>query len=262
MKKRLLIILGLSANLFLIGCADDQARAQIADTNAKLSQLQSNVGVLDNKVSNQKLIDILNKQDSLQNQIDNLNGNYSTISSDQKNYQQTQEQLIKSLQDQIQDLQQQLATSKANASNVVTSSPKANSSQVSTTNDDQQNSINNLKIALRKIKKHDFPAAINELKTIIQTSQDENVVKSANYYLIISYAANGQYKDAIGLGRKFVSSYPQDKNAADALRTVYIAQKQLGYKISARKTANMLIHDYPDSDAVNKVKAEINSQRN
>ena len=39
---------------FLTGCADDQARQQIADTNQRLNQIQQNVGVLDNKVSNQK----------------------------------------------------------------------------------------------------------------------------------------------------------------------------------------------------------------
>ena len=66
MKKSLLAILGLSANLFLIGCADDQARQQIADTNQRLSQIQQNVGVLDNKVSNQKVLDLLNQINDLQ----------------------------------------------------------------------------------------------------------------------------------------------------------------------------------------------------
>ena len=40
MNKGLLAVFILSANLFLFaGCADDQARAQIADLNLKIAQL-------------------------------------------------------------------------------------------------------------------------------------------------------------------------------------------------------------------------------
>ena len=69
MKKSLLTILGLSANLFLTGCADDQARQQIADTNQRLNQMQQNIVVLDNKLTNQKVLDLLNQIGDLQTQI-------------------------------------------------------------------------------------------------------------------------------------------------------------------------------------------------
>ena len=254
MYPRLLIILGLSANLCLIGCADDQARAQIADTNVKLTQLQSNVGVLDNKVSNQKLIDILNKLDNLQSQIDQLNGNVATVSNNQKNYQATQDQLYQSIEQQIQDLQRAVGQP-VGAAKKSSSAPAAATSDDN--NDNQAASDNNqLKSSLRKIKAHNFPAAIKELKSIINNSQDDDVVTSATYYLTVSYAANGQYKEAIELGRKFATNYPQNQNAPDALRTVYISQKQLGMKQSAAKTANFVVKNYPNSDAAKKIQAE------
>lgn len=252
MQKSLLIsgiLILLSANLFLIGCADDQARAQIAETNARVTQLQGNVGVIDNKISNQKMIDILNKLDDLQSQIDQLNGNVSTISANQKNHQATQEQLYQSIEQRLQALEQ--ATNGGRAAYSTSSAPVAGASRATAGN-------NELKSALRKIKSHNFPIAIKELKNIISTSNDREVVTSASYYLTISYAANGQYKEAIATGRKFANDYPDNANAPDALRTVYISQNQLNMKQSAAKTANLIMTKYPSSDAAKKIQAEMN----
>ncbi|MBP9741808.1 MAG: hypothetical protein KBD37_00450 [Burkholderiales bacterium] len=254
MQKRLLIsgiLILLSANLFLIGCADDQARAQIAETNARVTQLQGNVGVIDNKISNQKMIDILNKLDDLQSQIDQLNGNVSTISANQKSYQATQEQLYQSIEQRLQALEQATNGGSSRSAAYTTSSAPLAGGRATPGN-------NELKSALRKVKSHNFPVAIKELKNIISTSADPEVISSATYYLTISYAANGQYKEAITQGRKFANDYPDNANAPDALRTVYISQNQLNMKQSAAKTANLIITKYPSSDAAQKIKAEMN----
>lgn len=266
MRSLLIILVGLSANLFIIGCADDQARSQIADTNAKLAQLQSNVGVIDNKVSNQKMIDILNKLDDLQSQIDQLNGQISTLNSNQKNHNATQDQLNQSVDQRLQDLERGVGSKNSYSVNSAAASSPAtarygddkNSGKSANTVADSagDSGSKQLKSALRKIKSHNFPQAISDLKNIINTSNNPDVVTSASYYLCISYAANGQYKDAIAAGRKFANDYPDNANAPDALRTVYISQNQLNMKQSAAKTAKLIISKYPDSDAAKKIQAE------
>ena len=251
-KKCLLVVfLLLSTNIFLFGCADDAARAQIADTNARLDKLQGNVRVIDNKVSDQKMINVLNKLDSLQNQINELNGSVSTISHDQKTYQATQDQLNQSIEQQIQGVGTATSTRK-----VIASEPEANnvrdyasSSKVAATSGD-------LKSALKKIKNRNFPQAIKELKNIIATSQDPETVQNATYYLSVTYAANNQYKDAIGTGRKFATDFPNNPNAPDALRIVYISQNQLGMVKSVAKTGVLINQKYPNSDAAKKIASE------
>jgi len=250
MRKSLLTILTLSANLSLIGCADDQARQQIADTNVQLSQLQTSVGLLGNKVSNQKALDILNKLDDLQNQIDQLNGSIATLKHDQQTYQTTQDQLYQSLQQQIQSLQPNSGPNiTKNSSSAIVASSSDNSNE-------------QLKSALKKVKSHDFPGAINQLKNIIQTSNNPDVVANATYYLAVAYAANGQYKDSIIVVRKFITTNPQSPNAPDALLTAFIAQKQLGMKKSALNTAKLLVKNYPDSSAAKKVQQELPATAN
>lgn len=83
----------LSANIFLTSCADDQARAAIGDTNARLSLLEQNVGLLGTKVSNQRVLDLLNKVDDLQSQLNDLNGEVSTLKQNQQSGLAMQEQI-------------------------------------------------------------------------------------------------------------------------------------------------------------------------
>lgn len=271
MKKRLLTVAVLSANLFLIGCADEQARAQIADLNSRVAQLQSSLGTVSNKVSNQKPIDTLNKLDDLQSQIEGLNGSVSTITNNQKTYQTTQDQLNQSLQQQIQVLQQAtgqkvFSSTRASASSDVEASAPAVDTQNTATATSEQNSTpakkvsNNggaqLKSAFNKIKKHDFPGAIKQLKSIITTSNNPNIVASATYYLSVAYAANGQYKESISTARKYIVNNPNGHDAPNAMRTIYIAQSELGMKKSAAKTAKDLIKQYPDSEAAKKMQSE------
>jgi TolA-binding protein len=246
-KKRLLTAIGLSANFFLMGCADDQARSQIAATNAQLTQLQETVGVLNTKVSTQKLVDILNKLDELQNQINQLNGEVETLKQNQQEYKKTGDALYQGVEQQIQALQKG-----GNPTPTTTATPPVANEATAATDD-------SLKSALQKVKSRNFPQAIKDLKNIISTSDNPETVASASYYLTVAYAANGQFKDAIATGRQFITDNPDNSNVPDAMRTIYISQNQLGMKKSAIITANSLIKDYPDSDAAKKVQKDMSS---
>lgn len=238
MKKNLLTTLGLSATFFLIGCADDQARQQIADTNVKLSQVQQNVDLLGTKVSNQKVIDILNKLDDLQNQINELNGSVDTLKHEQKTHIANQEQIN-------QSIQQQVGSSSTNGEKVAATTA---------TEESREEDMNEeLKSALKHIKNHKFAAANKELKGVIKTSSNPAVVANATYYLAVSYAASGQYKSSITAAKGFIELSPDNHNVPDAMRTIYISQMQLGWIKSAKNTANILIEKYPDSNAAKKV---------
>ena len=252
MQKKCLLVVVLLANIFLLyGCADDAARSQIADTNARLDKLQGNVGVIDSKVSDQKMIDILNKIANLQDQIDELNGKVSTLSNNQKTYQETQDQVNQSVQQQI-DTSNTARNQKAVSSETL---PVAASSKKSSSNPVIAGS-GDLNSALKNIKNHNFPQAIKDLKNVIATSDDKETVQKALYYLTVTYAANTEYKNAVITGHKFVNDYPDSENVPDALRTVYISQKQLGMVKSAAKTAATLKQKYPDSNAAKKISQE------
>lgn len=241
-KRKCLLMAMLLAGIFLFGCADNKAREQLADTDIKLSQLEQSVGQLSNKVSNQKMLDILNKLDDLQSQIDQINGNIATLQHNQESFQNTQTQLNQSIEQQLQGV--------GAAAPVVRSSASASIQQQQPNNSDRIA----LNSALKKIKSSNFNDAIKQLRSLISSSKDAGIVANANYYLAVAYAANGEYKNSIWIARKFIDANPQNKNVPDALFTMYISQQQLGLKKSAANTAALLKKSYPHSAAARKIK--------
>jgi len=244
MKKSLLTILGLSANLFLIGCADDQARQQIADTNQRLSQIQQNVGVLDNKVSNQKLIDLLNQINDLQTQINQLNGRVSNLEQGQKTGQGDQNQQVQALELRVQALEDAAGGSK-------TTTNVANKASVATTSSNPE-----LQAAVKKLQNKQIPEAITDLQNIANGT-DKSAAAIANYYLSVAYVANSEYKEAITQANKFIADNPNNKFVPDTMRVVYISQTQLGNTKAANATAKKLIKSFPNSEAAKKVAKQL-----
>lgn len=242
MKKSLLTILGLSANLFLTGCADDQARQQIADTNQRLNQIQQNVGVLDNKVSNQKMLDLLNQVNDLQSQINQLNGRVTNLEQGQGNAQGDAGQQLQSLDLRVQALESAIG----GGSPAVVRGAKA-----------PQSTMNpQLQDAIKKIQANNIAPAITELQAII-ASGDKNSAASARYFLSVAYVANSQYKEAISEANKFIATNSNNKYVPDAMRVVYISQTQLGNTTAANATAKKLIKSFPNSEAAKKVAKQL-----
>lgn len=249
MYKRLLIISLLSANLILlISCADDQARIDIADTNTKLSQIQAKIGVINTKITNQKMIDIINKQDDLQNKINQLNNQYSTLNNQVKSNQELNKQLFQGMQQQIDSLRKQ----------------KEKKDIQSNTSVDNQQQVSDVDATVKKkfekarldIKNHNFDDAVSELKDIIDNYDSKSIyVIDSNYFLSVTYAALEKYNEAITTANDFVNHYPDNQYAADALMTIYICQNQLGNKDKAKSTANLILENYPDSEVAKKLKS-------
>jgi TolA-binding protein len=248
MKKSLLTVLILSENLFLIGCADDQARAQIADLNNRISEMQGNITNVDSKVTGQKSLDIINKMNNMQDQIDQINGSISTIKNNQKTFEDTQKQVNQGLQQQISGGSAAAVTTKSASSDVVKSTKNVSTSS----NDDKAE----LKLAFDEIKSHDFEKAITKLKSVLGNSHNSDTLATARYYLSVAYAASGSYMNAIANARTYLKDYPDGRDAPNAMRTVYISQLQLKMPKSAARTAKELIKKFPDSDAAKKVKQQ------
>jgi len=246
-SKNLLVALLLANFLSLTGCADEQARSQLEDNNVRILQLEQTVGVIGNKVSNQKILDLLNKIDDLQNQINQINGTLATLQHDQQNFQDTQNQLNQGIEQQLQSVGA-APLPKANVNNGA-SSPVASAPATENNGSDQQQ----LAVAIKQLKQRNFDEAIKQLRSLIGKTKDTNVLADSSYYLSVAYAASGQYKNAMWVARKFVDTNPNNPNVPNALLTLYLSQQQLGMKKSAANTASLLKNKYPKSEAAKKL---------
>ncbi len=256
MKKSLLTISILSANLFLLGCADDQARQQIADTNQRLNQLQQSITVVNNKLTNQKTLDLLNQIDNLQNQVNQLNGKIAEFEQNKATASGDTAQQLQSLDMRVAALEGGDTSAKAVKSNAADMKPVP---IVANANLDNPNSAKLLDSAIAKIKANKIPAAITDLKQVI-SSGDTASAKEAHYYLSIAYVADSKYSTAVDEANKFISLSPKSKNVPDAMRVIYIAQTQMGNTTEAKAIASKLLKSYPNSSAAQKVAKQINKQ--
>lgn len=258
MKYRLLTILGLSASLFFIGCADEQARIQIADNQTKITRIEKNLDVIGAKVSGQKALDILNKIEQLQNQIDTLNGSLSTLKHQITENQNTQNGLYQGLDARLQAVENQVSNfsqrprenssqnSNEDASNNSTDNPKPNSSSAQVDSTAFQEGISYL-------QKKQFNLASEKFQLAIAKSSKKQEVAQAKYYLSICMVAQNKYKEAISTADEFIVQNPNNKKVPDALRIIYISQTLLKDKDGATKTYNLLTSKFPDSEATKKV---------
>ena len=254
MKKCLLTISILSANLFIIGCADDQARQQIADTNQRLNQLQQSVSVVNNKLTNQKTLDLLNQIDSLQNQINQLNGKIAELEQGKSSSGADTQQQIQSLDMRVAALEGSGGGSTANDAKAKMIAPAVAVVETKSSNNDEAK----LDAAIAKIKSNKIASATADLKEIISTGGNSASAKEARYYLSIAYVADSKYSNAIDEANKYISVSPKGKNVPDAMRVVYIAQTQMGNNAAAKATASKLLKSYPNSPAAKKVAKQIN----
>ena len=233
MKTKTFVLTILTASL-IAGCADTTARNQIADTNQKLTVIQQNVGVLDNKVSNQKVLDLLNQVSDLQNQINQLNGQLANLENLQKTSSTDVSQQLQSL-----DLR-------------ITALEGGSSTTQSTTN--TPNSTNaKLQAAINNIKNNHNTLAITQLRQIMMTTTDKNLALNAKYLLCVAYVSNAQYSVAIKEANAFIAIAGTNSKVPDAMRIIYISQTQLGNTSAANEIAQKLQEKYPNSDAAKKV---------
>jgi TolA-binding protein len=244
-NKSLAILLYCCIGLY--SCADDQARQEIASTNQHLTQLQQNVSVLDTKVSNQKLLELLNRTEDMQNQINALNGTISDITHEHNI-------VVHDLQQQLAAVESRLSVSSTDDNSTQSSTVRANTDTSSLATDKMQ-----LDGAIKKIKNKQAPAAIKDLKQLIAKEQSDNKNSSAaQYYLSVAYLANSQYKEAINQAKVVLAQQSLTPQlASDSLRVIFIAQSQLGNTVAAKATAKKLLKLYPNTTAAHKVSQQI-----
>jgi TolA-binding protein len=259
-KARLLSIVIALTGLF--GCADNQAREQIIDTNNKLSQLQDTVTAINVRLARESAIGTINQLNNLQGQIDQINGQMATLNANQQNYVTTQKQIFDSLQQQIQNisLQQESSTLHNNTSDEDSDSNADVESNAMVQNSNNQQDVSSINVAsklaksVNNLKNHKLKIAIGELKTIIASSHDNAILEKANYYLTLGYFANNQPKEGILTGRNFVRNYPKNKHSPDVLLIIYNTQKQLGLNKEAKFTKRLLFGHYPNSQVTQHLK--------
>lgn len=244
--------LALSAALLLTlsACATtsdiEATRNQIDQVNRQASARLSEV---ESKLSNEKLLEMVNQVDSLKAEVAKLRGEVEVANYNLQTTQKRQNDLYNDLDGRLSHLE---SAGKEAAAQQAASQPAANNAAAA----DTQTSPDYDK-ALNLLRARDFPKATAALSLYLQQNPNTPQAVDALYWLGVAHTAQRQYDAAIEIHRRFAEQYPDNPKAPDALRNVANCQRDLGQADSAKTTLKRLIKLYPSSSAAQKAREQL-----
>ncbi|AUH52955.1 tol-pal system protein YbgF [Chromobacterium sp. ATCC 53434] len=229
--------------LILTGCASssdlEETRRQLAQVN---QQASTRIAAVETKLSNDKLLEMVNQVDTLKAEVAKLRGDVEVLNYNLQTTQKRQNDLYNDLDGRLAHLEG--GPGKQDASQPAAQQAAAGDSQAAPDYDK----------ALNLLRARDFPHAINALALFIQQNPQAPQAAEASYWLGVAHTAMRQYDAAIDIHRRFVEQYPNNHFAPDALRNIGNCQRDLGQMDQAKNTFRRLIKLYPKTDAAQKAK--------
>ncbi|WP_230369667.1 YbgF trimerization domain-containing protein [Paludibacterium denitrificans] len=206
--------------LLLTGCATtsdlEDTRRQIDQVN---KQASSRPAEMESKLSNDKLLEMVNQLDGLKADVAKLRGDVEVLNYTVQTMQKRQNDLYNDLDGRLS----QLEGSRKSAAVAVApaQAPASNPAAGAQPGPDYDKALNLL-------RNRDFPKAVDALKSYIQQNPNTPEAVDATYWLGVAHTALRQYDAAIDLHRRFVEQHPDHPRAPDALRNVGNCQRDMG----------------------------------
>mgnify|MGYP003595029477 CR=1 FL=1 len=235
--------------LLLTGCATtsdlEDTRRQIDQVN---KQASTRLAEMESKLSNDKLLEMVNQLDGLKADVAKLRGDVEVLNYTVQTMQKRQNDLYNDLDGRLSQLEGSRKSAAVAAAPA--QAPASNPAAGAQPGPDYDKALNLL-------RNRDFPKAVDALKSYIQQNPNTPEAVDATYWLGVAHTALRQYDAAIDLHRRFVEQHPDHPRAPDALRNVGNCQRDMGQVDVAKATFRRLIKLYPASSAAQKAKQQL-----
>lgn len=243
----------------LAGCAStsdlEATQQQIQTVN---QQAQDRLNKIETKLSNDKLLDLVNQIDTLKATVAKLSGEVEVLNYNVQAAQKRQNDLYNDVDSRLGKLEGRNAAQAASAPVSAAAPAAAGTSTAAASNGSvAQPNANDYDHALNLLRARDFPHAIEALQSYLSANPSGDQAPDAQYWLGVAHTALRQYDAAIEIHRRFAEKYPNHPKAPDALRNVANCQRDLGQKDMAKATLQRLIKLYPKSAAAQRAKVDI-----
>ena len=229
---RRIVILPLILSALAAGCATvppEEDPVQI-----KLKEIDGRVGRIERVVSNQSLLDLAQKVDSLQAENRQLRGRIEELENNS-------EALRKQQRDLYSDLDKRVGQIGAGSAGGMVSGAAGgvggSADQAAYTQ------------AFDALKAGNYPTAITGFRSYLQTYPQGALADNAQYWLGEAYYVSKDYPNAAFAFKTVVDQYPTSRKVPDAMLKLGFAQFELKRFGEARTTLTDVTRRFPDSDA-------------
>ena len=268
----------LAAFVFVVGAQaahaalfdDDEARKRIANTNARLDQIQADLETrltaLEQQLKNQGL-ELLREVEGIKSDVARIRGQIEVLVYELGEAQKRQRDLYVDLDSRMRKLEagpgaapplSDGATAPpelvANASGVPAPSVPPLAAPATPAAAGEQRAYD---AALDQFKRGDYPGAIAGFQAFVKTYPRSPLAPSAQYWVGNAQFARKDYRAAIASQRQLLQSWPDNPKVPDALLNIASAQSELGDSVAARRTLEELIGKFPQSESAVKAKQRL-----
>lgn len=248
------------------------APAPVVDSvaqSAKVKDLEERIRRLETSENNQSLVNLMQRFDQLQRDMQRLIGDIEIINHQLQNTKEQQKKLYTDIDQRLRKLEQGaevtgaaprmsptgpipvapaegLAAGGAASSGAVVLQ-QAPSSQVSEIEQNVARSAYERAFNLMKQGRYDL--ASQSFKAFLDTYPDASYADNAQYWLGESNYAEKKYEQALTEFKKVIDKYPNSPKRADAMLKIGYTYDELGNKKQALETLNSIVSTYPNSTA-------------
>jgi tol-pal system protein YbgF len=248
---------------------DEEARKRIADTNARLAQIQrqleDRLAALELQAKSGAMVDLANQIESVKSDVARLRGQIEVLTHELAEAQKRQRDLYVDLDSRLRRFEAEHAAA-ATAAAAASPPPPADPGAAGVVAGvvppaagapkpaDPAAEQRAYDAALDVFKRGDYAGAITAFGNFIRAYPRTPLASSAQYWIGNAHFARRDYRAAVTAQRTLIANYPDSPKVPDALLNIASAQSELGDAAGARRTLEELVAKYPKSEAAAKAK--------
>jgi len=242
---------------------DDEARKRIEQTNARLTQLETQLGdrltALEQQKSPQAVLELSTQLDAIRSEVAQLRGQLEVLTYELNEAKRRQRDLYTDLDSRLARLENSggAPLSPGGGATETTAPPSGQvagqpSGQPAASDEAAEQKVYDA--AMEQFKRGDYAGAADAFTLFTMKYPQSALASSAQYWVGNARFAQRDYKATIAAQTQLLQKYPDSPKAPDAMLNLASAQAELGDKAGARKTLQDIITRYPNSDAAVKAR--------
>ncbi|MDR2173047.1 MAG: tol-pal system protein YbgF [Burkholderiales bacterium] len=236
---------------------DKEARKNIEQTNARLSQIEAQlnerVTTLEQQKSTQAVLELSTQIDAIRSELAQLRGQIEVLTYELGEAKRRQRDLYTDLDSRLTRLEGgQISGQTMGGAAAV--DPTA--TEPTSAGDDaaEQKAYD---AAMEQFKRGDYAGAATAFTAFTVTHPQSPLASSAQYWVGNARFAQRDYRAAVAAQTQLLQKYPDSAKVPDAMLNLASAHAELGDRATSRRILQDIIAKYPNSDAAAKARQRL-----
>ena len=228
------------ASLGIVGCAVSPEEDPV---QIRLKDLDSRVQRIERVLTNQSLLELAQRIDTLQADLRTIRGEVELLQNQSEGGKNQSRALYGDLEKRLAALET-LGGVAGNGAPALSSQPAGAGPAVGAGGEQAMYDM-----AFNALKGSDYPKAINGFKSFVQAYPSSPLASNAQYWLGEAYYVTRDFPSAITAFQKVTTDWPDSRKVPDALVKIGFTQSALGKNGDARVTLQDVVKRFPGSEA-------------